>query len=67
MEVQSDRFHRALSSRRDDLLRRAALEAQGFVVVELWEDQIWHRPWEAVELVRQGVLRVRARRRSHSG
>jgi very-short-patch-repair endonuclease len=65
-EVQSDRFHRALSSRRDDEQRRARLGAQGFVVVELWEDQVWHRPWEVVDHVARGVDEARARRRRSS-
>ena len=44
IEVQSDRHHAALSSRRDDAERFASLEAAGFVVVTVWEDELWHRP-----------------------
>ena len=58
-EVQSDRFHRALTSRADDHLRRERLEGAGYVVVELWEDEVWHRPQVVVHKVRQGVVVAR--------
>lgn len=58
-EVQSERYHLALSDRRDDEARHAALAAAGFQVVELWDSQVWHRPREVVELVRLAVLRAR--------
>ncbi len=44
IEVQSDRHHAALSSRRDDSERFARLEASGFTVVAVWEDELWYRP-----------------------
>ncbi len=44
VEVQSDRHHAALSSRRDDTFRLERLEAAGFIVVTVWEDELWHRP-----------------------
>lgn len=44
IEVQSDRHHAALSSRRDDAARFERLEAAGFTVVTVWEDEVWHRP-----------------------
>ena len=44
IEVQSDRHHAALSSRRDDDLRFKRLQAAGFVVVAVWETELWHQP-----------------------
>lgn len=53
IEVQSDRHHAALSSRRDDLERFGRLEAAGFSVIAVWEDEIWHRPGDAIQRLRQ--------------
>jgi very-short-patch-repair endonuclease len=61
VEVQSDVFHQALSSREDDARRRARLDHAGFTVVEVDESQVWHRPAEAARLVRDGVWSVRRR------
>jgi len=52
VEVQSDRFHSALSFRSNDAERRARLEQDGFTVVEVWEDEVWYRPWEVTARVR---------------
>jgi hypothetical protein len=57
IEVQSERYHGALSFRRDDAARRAKLEAAGFVVAEVWDRQLWHAPHEAREVV-QSALRL---------
>lgn len=43
VEVQSERFHASLVDRAADARRRAALEAAGFVVVEVWDVDVWHR------------------------
>ncbi len=59
-EVNSDRFHAALTDRAADALRRRRLEASGFEVVEISEFDIWHRPARVVAQVRA------ARRRSQS-
>jgi very-short-patch-repair endonuclease len=42
LEVQSERYHAALIDREHDARRRAALEAAGFTVVEIWDIEIWH-------------------------
>lgn len=55
-EVQSDRFHTALSDQIADADRRRRLESAGFLVIEVPEFEIWHR--------RQSVVaRIRAARR----
>jgi very-short-patch-repair endonuclease len=52
VEVQSEVFHSALTDRADDAVRLAALRASGFTVVEVTEEQVWHRPSEVLEAVR---------------
>ena len=59
IEVQSERYHGALSFRRDDEARRAKLEAAGFVVDEVWDRQLWHAPWEARAVVETALRQVR--------
>ena len=54
-EVQSERHHAALSSQRDDEERRGRLKAAGFVVVEVWDIQVWHRRVEVIAAVREGI------------
>ncbi len=56
VEVDSDRFHTALTDEWADAVRRRRLGASGFEVVEVSEFEIWHRP-------RQVVAKVRAARR----
>ena len=51
IEVQSDAHHWSLSSSDDDARRTAAIEAAGFVVVEVWESAIWHDPASAIGAV----------------
>ena len=46
VEIQSEMYHSALLDRDADRRRREALEAAGFVVVELTDEQVWSRPWE---------------------
>jgi very-short-patch-repair endonuclease len=52
VEVQSDRYHRALLDRAHDAARRARLEAAGFVVVEVWEHEVWHDADAVIDRVR---------------
>lgn len=52
VEVDSERYHGALTSRADDAARQARLETAGFVVVRVRDFQVWHRPAEVVALVR---------------
>lgn len=51
VEVQSERYHSALTDRAHDVARLAALRSAGFVVVEVTEEQVWHRPAEVVAAV----------------
>ena len=63
-EVQSERYHTSLTDRRADAARIARLRAAGFVVLEIWDTDIWHRPDTVVAMVRRGRLAARAERAS---
>jgi hypothetical protein len=60
LEVQSDSFHRSKSDQQDDARRRAGLEAIGIPVREAWEQTIWRRPGEILNLVRKMRRELRA-------
>jgi very-short-patch-repair endonuclease len=44
VEVQSERFHAALLDLEADALRRARLETDGYVVVEVTDVEVWSQP-----------------------
>ncbi len=58
VEVQSERFHSSLIDRQVDEQRIARLERAGFVVVEVTDVQVWHRPHELLAAVRDGRSRA---------
>lgn len=64
LEVQSERFHSSLMDQQLDARRIERLEQAGLVVVEVTDVQVWHRPREVVDAVRQGrrLAALRARR-----
>jgi len=64
VEVDSERFHSALSDVEADARRQASLEAAGFTVVRVSEFQVWHRPKEAAAIVRDGSWQARRRARA---
>jgi very-short-patch-repair endonuclease len=41
LEVQSNRYHSALSDRRADAERSRTLRAAGWRVLEVWESEVW--------------------------
>ena len=63
-EVQSELYHSSPSARRDDAARLAALRAAGFMVVELREFDVWHRPDRLLAIVR--AARAEATRAARS-
>ena len=67
LEVQSERYHAALSFRRDDEERRARLEDAGFVVVEAWDRQVWHAPGEVRAIANEGLLAASAKQKCFAG
>jgi very-short-patch-repair endonuclease len=60
VEVQSQRFHAALTDRRADEARVAALSEAGFDIVTVWDNEIWHEP----RAVAARIRRVRERGRT---
>lgn len=60
IEVQSELYHASLTDREADARRRARLEAAGFVVVEVWDREVWHQVPVVVQRVRDAVWRLRA-------
>lgn len=61
VEVQSDLYHRALSSEQDDARRRARLESAGFALLEVDEADVWHRPADVARRVREAYWTARSR------
>ena len=59
IEAQSELHHAALSSRRDDEIRFAALAEAGHPWIEVWEHHIWNQPAQVVSAVRKAIDNVR--------
>jgi hypothetical protein len=55
-QIHSDRFHTALLDRAHDERQNVALRAAGFVVVEIWENEVWYHG----DYVQQRMRRERA-------
>lgn len=53
LEVQSERFHNSLIDRQLDAERITRLRRAGFVVTEVTDVQVWTKPQEVIEAVRQ--------------
>lgn len=49
VEILSERYHASLTDRAADATRRARHEAMGFVVVEVWDFEIFHTPWVVID------------------
>ncbi|HXH56874.1 endonuclease domain-containing protein [Iamia sp.] len=62
IEVDSDRYHSALSDEADDCARQARLDSAGFVVERVSEFAVWHRPREVVDAVRRARSKARLTR-----
>lgn len=57
IEIQSERFHSSLTDKANDHRRLERLRDDGFTVVEVWDTDVFHRPYEVVERVRAAVYR----------
>jgi very-short-patch-repair endonuclease len=62
VEVQSERYHSALVDKAADAARKARLEAAGFSVVEVWDNEVWHRPQSVNERIRDARFSLQRRR-----
>lgn len=61
VEIDSDKYHAALTDAADDLARDLRLERAGFTVVRVQEAEVWHRPSAAVAKVRAALAGGRRR------
>lgn len=62
VEVNSERYHTALTDRAHDARRRRQLERDGYVVVDVADRDVWHRPVATAAKVRSAWWDLRARR-----
>jgi very-short-patch-repair endonuclease len=61
VEVQSERYHTALTDIAHDTIRRVGLQDAGFVVVEVWDTEVWYAKHTVVARVRDGIARAKPR------
>jgi very-short-patch-repair endonuclease len=54
-EVESELYHWALSDAEADAIRRKRLEDDGFVVHQIWEEDVWTRPGKVTRMMRAAV------------
>ena len=52
VEILSEKYHTSLTDRRADEARRARHTEMGFLVVEVWDHEIFYTPWLVVERIR---------------
>ena len=60
VEILSERYHTSLTDRAADAARRERHRAMGFLVVEVWDYEIFHTPWLVVERIRAARALLRA-------
>lgn len=65
VEVQSARFHGGLVERERDAVRLDRLRQAGWIVVEVTDEEVWHRAPVVVARVRAARARSRPRRVAH--
>lgn len=58
VEIQSERYHTALTDRRADALRHRRLERAGYTVVEVWDSDLFTNPGAVIEQVRSAIERA---------
>ncbi len=61
VEILSERYHTSLTDREADVSRRARHTAMGFLVVEVWDYEIFRTPWVVVSRVREARQSVTKR------
>ena len=58
VEIQSERYHTAITDRDADTQRRQRLERAGFTVVEVWDSELFTSPGIVVDRVLTAIRRV---------
>jgi len=66
IEVQSDLHHASLVDRANDSSRIRRLRYAGFIVVEVWENEVWHRPRVVASRVAEARAEARTRQSANS-
>lgn len=66
IEIQSERYHSALTDRAADRARRERFEAAGYVYLEITDTMVWSAPGDVVRLARAAMDRAQrlARKRN---
>lgn len=61
IEVQSERYHAAISDRARDLRRRKSIESLGYTLVEVWDNDLFHDAEGVVDRIRdlEGAMTAR--------
>jgi very-short-patch-repair endonuclease len=62
VQVQSELHHAALIDQREDAEQRARLEEAGYVVLAVWQFDLWHDTRQVVRVLHDGRRRARAAR-----
>ena len=58
VEIQSAKYHTALVDQAADTVRKGKLEAAGYLVLEVWDLDVWHHPRDVVERIHQARREV---------
>ncbi|MEX1271398.1 MAG: DUF559 domain-containing protein, partial [Acidimicrobiia bacterium] len=58
VEIQSERYHTALTDREADQRRKQRLENAGFTVVEVWDSELFTNPGIVVDRVLTAIRRA---------
>jgi very-short-patch-repair endonuclease len=64
LEAQSERFHTSDLDRQLDGTRIARLEAAGYVVGQVWDEDIWYRPDKVIGTILEGTRKAATRLRT---
>lgn len=59
IEIQSEKYHSALTDRAADRARRQRFEAAGYVYVEITDTMVWSSPGEVVRIARAALEKAR--------
>jgi very-short-patch-repair endonuclease len=60
IEVQSERYHKALTNEADDERRIKQLKADGFAVAEVWDTEVWLHKHVVIAAAREVLEEARA-------
>ncbi len=67
VEVQSERFHTSVVDRAADAERLRKMKEAGISMIEVWDTDVFHRPWLVVQRVREFRRTLETRVLVHKG